>query len=51
MRIGVPTRLLPKRDAAPAGSRWQSADEKVTLDTSAAPPGDDLAALFEPLPG
>ena len=47
VRIGVPTRLLPKRDAAPAGSRWQSADEKVTLDTSAAPPGDDLAALFD----
>ncbi len=39
VRIGVPTKLLPKRDAAPAGSRWQSTDEKVTLDTSAAPPG------------
>lgn len=30
------------------GSRWQSADEKVTLDTSTTPPGgEDLAAIFE----
>ncbi|MCO5089674.1 peptidoglycan-binding protein [Bosea sp. (in: a-proteobacteria)] len=48
VRIGIPTKLLPKRGATPAGgSRWQSADEKVTLDTSASPPGEDLAALFE----
>lgn len=47
-RIGVPTKLLPKRDVTPAGgSRWQSADATVTLDTSASPPGDDLPALFE----
>ncbi len=48
VRIGIPGKLLPKRDATPAGgSRWQSADDKVTLDTTASPPGDDLAALFE----
>lgn len=48
VRIGIPGKLLPKRDVTPSGgSRWQSADDKVTLDTSASPPGDDLAALFE----
>lgn len=48
VQIGIPTKLLPRRDATPSGgSRWQSVDEKVTLDTSASPPGEDLAALFE----
>ncbi len=48
VRIGIPTKLLPKREAVPSGgSRWQSADGKVTLDTSASPPGDTLEALFE----
>lgn len=47
VRIGIPSKLLPKRDVSSSGSRWQSADEKVTLDTSASPPGEDLAALFE----
>ncbi len=48
VRIGVPTKVLPKRDVTPTGgSRWQSADDKVTLDTSAAPPGEDLAAIYE----
>jgi len=48
VRIGIPAKLLPKRTATPSGGgRWQSADEKITLDTSASPPGDDLAALFE----
>lgn len=48
VQIGIPQKLLPKRDVTPSGgSRWQSADEKVTLDTSASPPGEDLAALFE----
>jgi len=48
VQIGIPTKLLPRRDATPSGgSRWQSADEKVTLDTSTSPPGEDLAALFE----
>ncbi|UZF91685.1 serine protease [Bosea sp. NBC_00550] len=48
VQIGIPSKLLPRRDATPTGgSRWQSIDEKVTLDTSASPPGEDLAALFE----
>lgn len=49
VQIGIPQKLLPKRDVTPSGgSRWQSADEKVTLDTSTTPPGgDDLAAIFE----
>lgn len=48
VQIGIPTKLLPRRDATPSGgSRWQSTDEKVTLDTTASPPGEDLAALFE----
>uniref|UniRef100_A0A9E8CNU8 Serine protease n=1 Tax=Bosea sp. NBC_00436 TaxID=2969620 RepID=A0A9E8CNU8_9HYPH len=49
VQIGIPQKLLPKRDVTPSGgSRWQSADEKVTLDTSATPlGGDDLAAIFE----
>lgn len=46
-RIGVPTKLLPKSSVTPTGSRWQSADDKVTLDTSASPPGDTLEAVFE----
>jgi hypothetical protein len=34
VRIGVPERVLPKRGVNPGGgSRWQSADERVTLDT------------------
>jgi hypothetical protein len=47
LRIGIPTTVLPKRDVAPAGSRWQSADGKITLDTSATPPGETLEAVFE----
>ena len=49
VQIGIPQKLLPKRDVTPSGgSRWQSADQKVTLDTSTTPPGgDDLAAIFE----
>lgn len=49
VQIGIPQKLLPKRDVTPSGgSRWQSADEKVTLDTSTTPPGgDDLAAIYE----
>ena len=48
VQIGIPSKLLPRRDATPTGgSRWQSIDEKVTLDTSASPPGEDLASLFE----
>lgn len=48
VRIGIPERVLPRREATPAGgSRWQSADGKVTLDASASPPGEDLAAAYE----
>ncbi len=47
LRIGIPMTVLPKRDVAPAGSRWQSADGKITLDTSAAPPGETLEAVFQ----
>lgn len=46
-RIGIPARILPKRDVSPSGSRWQSEDGKITLDTSAAPPGETLEAVFE----
>jgi Putative peptidoglycan binding domain len=47
--IGVPQAVLPKRDVNPnGGSRWQSADQKITLDTRAIPAGEaDLAALYE----
>lgn len=48
VRIGIPGKLLPKRDVSPNGGRWQSEDGRVTLDTSATPPGGDtLEALFE----
>lgn len=48
VRIGIPAKVLPKREAASAGGgRWQSADGKVTLDTSAPPPGDRLEEIFE----
>ncbi|HEX2555674.1 MAG TPA: peptidoglycan-binding domain-containing protein [Microvirga sp.] len=47
--LGIPERTLPKRSANPrGGSRWQSADEAITLDTRAIPPGEtDLPALYE----
>ncbi|KMO20475.1 peptidoglycan-binding domain-containing protein [Methylobacterium platani] len=45
--IGIPERLLAKRTRLPDGSRWQSPDGRVTLDTRAfAPGGPDLDALF-----
>ncbi len=47
IRIGIPAKVLPKRDVSPSGSRWQSADGKITLDTSATPPGETLEAVFE----
>lgn len=48
VRIGIPERVLPKREATPTGgSRWQSADGKVTLDASTSPPGEPLEAIFE----
>jgi hypothetical protein len=48
MRIGVPTKLLSKRSAGPAGlSRWQDDKEQITLDLSIGKPDDDLVQLFE----
>lgn len=47
LRIGIPAAVLPKRDVSPSGSRWQSADGKITLDTSATPPGETLEAVYE----
>ena len=46
-RIGIPAKILPKRDVSPSGSRWQSEDGKVTLDTSSTPPSETLEAVFE----
>jgi hypothetical protein len=53
--MGVPEHLLAKRTALPAGTRWQSPDGRVTLETRAFPPGTEtLDTLFEkataPLP-
>ncbi|CAO4184511.1 serine protease [Methylorubrum aminovorans] len=46
--VGVPEALLPKKSAIPGGSRWQSADGRVTLDTKSFPQGEtNLDALFE----
>ncbi|MDF3060371.1 MAG: Peptidoglycan-binding domain 1 protein [Microvirga sp.] len=47
--IGVPQAMLPMRDVNPnGGSRWQSADQKITLDTRAIAAGEtDLQALYE----
>ncbi|MGL5448005.1 MAG: peptidoglycan-binding domain-containing protein [Rhabdaerophilum sp.] len=48
MRVGVPTHLLSKRSANPAGlSRWQDEKGQITLDLSLGKPDDDLAQLFE----
>lgn len=48
VRIGVPAKVLPKQDASPGGgSRWQSADGRVTLDTRVAPADATLASLYE----
>jgi hypothetical protein len=49
VRLGVPQGILVKHDVNPnGGSRWQSADGKITLDTRAVAPSEaDLAALYE----
>jgi hypothetical protein len=48
VRIGIPERVLPRREqTAAGGSRWQSADGKITLDVSAGLPTEPLEALFE----
>jgi peptidoglycan hydrolase-like protein with peptidoglycan-binding domain len=47
-RIGIPEALLSRRTDNPTGgSRWQSADGKVTLDTLVFGPEEPLPALFE----
>ena len=48
-RIGIPQRLLPKRSPNTiGGTRYQSQDDKVTLDTRAQPGGpEDLRGLYE----
>lgn len=46
--IGVPEALLPRKSAIPGGTRWQSADGRVTLDSKSFPPDEtSLDALFE----
>ncbi|GEO98813.1 hypothetical protein MHA02_12010 [Methylobacterium haplocladii] len=46
--IGVPEKLLARKSPLPRGTRWQSTDGRVTLDTTSSPPGGtDLDALFE----
>lgn len=46
--IGVPERLLSKRSAQKGGTRWQSIDGRMTLDTKSFPAGEtDLDTLFE----
>lgn len=47
IRLGVPQAVLPKREALPTGSRWQSADGKVTLDVTTTPMAEPLEAIFE----
>ena len=48
VRIGIPATVLPRQEVTPAGgSRWQSADGRITLDTSSSPAGEELAPLFE----
>ena len=54
--IGVPEKLLSKRSPVPGGTRWQSADGRVTLETRAAKSGEaTLDALYDkavaPQPG
>jgi peptidoglycan hydrolase-like protein with peptidoglycan-binding domain len=48
IRIGIPTKILPKQNVNPSGGgRWQSADDRVTLDTRSAPPDATLQTLYE----
>lgn len=48
--LGVPARVLPREQRVPNGTRWQSPDGRVTLETRLSPPGEgDLAATFERL--
>jgi peptidoglycan hydrolase-like protein with peptidoglycan-binding domain len=48
IRIGIPTKILPKQNVNPSGGgRWQSADDRVTLDTRSAPPDATLQTLYD----
>lgn len=48
--LGVPGRVLPREQPQPHGTRWQSADGRVTLETRGYAPGEtDLAATFDRL--
>jgi len=48
VRIGVPSRLLVRQgDNSAGGSRWQSPDGKITLDTRVAPADATLESLYE----
>jgi peptidoglycan hydrolase-like protein with peptidoglycan-binding domain len=53
VRIGIPLGLMERRaDPSHGGARWQTPDERVTLDTRIFAPGEaDLAGLFERLTG
>lgn len=53
VRIGIPLGLMERRDdPAHGGARWQTSDERVTLDTRIFAPGEaELAGLFERLTG
>lgn len=45
--VGVPEAVLTKRTALPSGTRWQSADGRVTLETRTYPPeAETLEGLF-----
>jgi hypothetical protein len=48
VRLGVPVAVLPRTEALPSGgSRWQSADGRITLDVTATPMAEPLEAIFE----
>lgn len=48
IRIAIPTKVLPKQDLnSSGGSRWQSQDGRVTLDTRTAPPDATLQSLYD----
>ncbi|SFG44509.1 serine protease [Methylobacterium gossipiicola] len=45
--LGLPERLLPKRSPIPGGTRWQSPDGRITVETKSLPPGESsLEAVF-----
>jgi hypothetical protein len=48
IRIGIPTKILPKQNVNPnGGGRWQSADDRVTLDTRSATSDATLQTLYD----